>query len=210
MNPFLLHLISAPRQYKTKKKISQIESPRRLVVGESYPMDGWMVSNYEVFAKNFIDVTKKFAESSSISNIYADNVIEHLDASSGELFLQNAFEALVPGGSIRLVTPDCLAISKAYIAHDLQKVSDVRTEMSQHNLKIDEPIDLLHVTFCAFGHDRGRIYDENTLTALLKKVGFNQVERFSTSTSNTPIYRNMEKRVGDSSKWSQLCLEAVK
>ena len=179
-------------------------------MGESYPMDGWIISNYQVLAKNFLDVTKRFAESSSISNIYADNVIEHLDLDSARLFMQNAFDSLLTDGSIRVVTPDCLAMANAYIQQDEKKVKQVSVDLQQHNLKIDEPIDLLHVTFAAFGHHLGRIYDENTLTSILINAGFSSVERFPTSKSNNPVFQNLEKRTGGSLDWSQLCLEARK
>jgi predicted SAM-dependent methyltransferase len=209
-NKALIALVSPIRQKRTIRKISRLKSPRRLVVGESYPMDGWIISNYQVLAKNFLDITKKFAGSGSISNIYADNVIEHLELDSARLFMKNAFDSLLPGGSIRLVTPDCLAMAHAYIQKDLQKVKQVATDLKQHGLKIDEPIDLLHETFAAFGHHIGRIYDEDTLTSLLLSAGFSSVERFPTSKSNNPVFQNLEKRVGDSLDWSQLCLEARK
>ena len=209
-NKTLLYIFSGMRQNKTIKDISKAKSPRRLVVGESYPMNGWIVTNYQLLAKNFIDVKKKFAESSSLSNIYADNVIEHLDLESAQIFLKNAYDALTADGWIRLATPDCLAISKAYIENDLQKVSEFGKDLKQHNLKIDEPIDLLHVTFCAFGHAKGRIYDEQTLTGLLRWAGFRHIERFSPSESSNPIFRNLEKRTGVSDYWSQMCLEAKK
>lgn len=209
-NKTLIALVSPIRQKRTMKKISKEKSPRRIIVGESYPMDGWIVSNYQVLARNFLDVTKRFADSNSISNIYADNVIEHLELNAARLFMQNAFDALLPGGSIRLVTPDCMAISNAYIQQDLQKVKEVAADLKQYKLKIDEPIDLLHVTFSSFGHHLGRIHDENTLTSLLTEAGFRIIERFPTSKSKNPIFQNLEKRVGDSLNWSQLCLEAVK
>ncbi len=209
-NKTMIALVSPYRQNRTIKKIAKSESPRRLIVGESYPKEGWLVSNYQVLAKNFLDVTKPFAQSNSISNIYADNVIEHLDLKAARLFLQNSFDALLSGGSIRLVTPDCLAISNAYIQQDQQKVEEVAFDLQQHNLKIDEPIDLLHVTFSAFGHHLGRIYDENTLAALLKNAGFRNIERHPTLKSSNPVFQNLEKRVGSSLDWSQLCMEATK
>ena len=82
--------------------------------------------------------------------------------------------------------------------------------LKQYKLKIDEPIDLLHVTFSSFGHHLGRIHDENTLTSLLTEAGFRIIERFPTSKSKNPVFQNLEKRVGSSLNWSQLCLEAVK
>ena len=209
-NKALITLASPIRQRSTIKKISKEKFPKRIIVGESYPMDGWVVSNYQVFARNFLDVTKCFAESNSISNIYADNVIEQLELDAARLFMQNAFDALLPGGSIRLITPDCMAISNAYIQQDLQKVKEVAADLQQYELKIDEPIDLLHVTFSSFGHHLGRIHDENTLTSLLTEAGFRIIERFPTSKSKNPVFQNLEKRVGSSLNWSQLCLEAVK
>jgi predicted SAM-dependent methyltransferase len=209
-NQTLIALVSPIRQKRTLKKISMCKSPRKLIVGESYPCDGWIITNYQVFAGNFLDVTKRFADSNSISNIYADNVIEHLDFDSAQLFMQNAYDAMLPGGSIRLATPDCFAIASAYIDQDQQKVKQVAIDLRQHNLKIDEPIDLLHVTFSAFGHHLGRIHDENTLTSLLMNAGFSNIERHLTSRSNNPIFQNLEKRFGSSLDWSQLCLEARK
>lgn len=209
-NKALISLVSSYRQKQTVKKLSRLQSPISLIVGESYPKKGWFVSNYQVLARNFLDVTKPFAHNDSVSFIYADNVIEHLDIVSARLFMQNAFEALIPGGAIRLVTPDCLAISNAYIQRDEQKVQQVATDLKQQNLKIDEPIDLLHVTFSAFGHHMGRIYDEDSLTSLLVNAGFKSIERHSTSKSKNPVFQNLEKRVGLSLDWSQLCLEATK
>lgn len=209
-NQTLITLVSPICQKRTIKKISILKSPRRLIVGESYPCDGWIVTNYQVFTRNFLDVTRKFAESKSISTIYADNVIEHLEFDSAQIFMQNAYDALLPGGSIRLATPDCLAMANAYIHQDQQKVNQVAIDLQQHNLKIDEPIDLLHVTFSAFGHHLGRIHDENTLTSLLVNAGFRNVERHLTSKSNNPIFQNLEKRSGSSLDWGQLCLEARK
>ena len=132
-NKTLIALVSPIRQKRTIKKISKEKSPRRIAVGESYPMDGWIVSNYQVLARNFLDVTKSFAESNSVSNIYADNVIEHLELDAARLFMQNAFDALLPGGSLRLVTPDCMAISNAYIQQDLKKSKKLQSTLNNIN-----------------------------------------------------------------------------
>jgi predicted SAM-dependent methyltransferase len=206
----LLNLVGPVRQMITIRKLAEINGNRKVIVGESYAKEGWLVSNYQVFAKNFIDITRRFAKNSSVTLIYADNVIEHLDAVSAKRFIQNSYNALIPGGRIRIVTPDCRAIANTYVQNDRLRFLQFVADLSQHKLRLEEPIDLLRVTFSEFGHSKGCIYDEESLTNLLESCGFSEVVKHSPSSSNVNEFRHLEKRVSPSDAWSQMCVEATK
>ena len=209
-NKYLLALVGPTRHRITHKRLSAANSPMKLLVGESYPRPGWFSSNYQVFALHFLDVRREFCKKNHLTYIYADNVIEHLTASAGHTFLQNSYNALEFGGKIRLATPDSYAITKAYLDKDKKKINQMSLDLKPHNLRIKVPIDLLHVTFHSFGHSKGRLYDEETLTASLKLAGFRKITRFSPGKSNDPLLMKLEKRNGISDSWSQLCIEAEK
>jgi predicted SAM-dependent methyltransferase len=209
-NKYLLALIGPTRHRITHKKLSALNSPLKLIVGESYRRPDWFISNYQVFALHFLDVRQEFCKKNHLTHIYADNVIEHLTASAGQTFLQNSYNALRVGGKLRLATPDSSAIAKAYLGKDKKKIKEMSLDLKHHNLTIREPIDLLHVTFHSFGHSKGRLYDQDTLIASLKLAGFRKISRFSPGKSNDPHLIKMEKRNGISDTWSQMCIEAEK
>jgi predicted SAM-dependent methyltransferase len=209
-NKYLLALIGPTRHRITHKRLSSANSPLKLIVGESYRKTGWFITNYQVFALHFLDVRREFCIKNHLTHIYADNVIEHLTASAGQTFLQNSYNALAVGGKLRLATPDSFAIAKAYLGKDKKKTNEMSRDLKSHNLKIKEPIDLLHVTFHSFGHSKGRLYDQETLTASLKLAGFRKIIRFSPGKSNDPLLIKLEKRNKISDSWSQLCIEAEK
>lgn len=111
---------------------------------------------------------------------------------------------------MRLATPDLEEISKRYLSRSQKDLEDFSRDLKQHNLEIHAHPDLLRITFTAFGHDKGFIYDFSTLKAQLEKVGFGAVAKFCPSESLTPDLMNLETRVGDSDCWSQMALEVIK
>lgn len=52
----------------------------------------------------------------SASVVYASHLFEHLSLKSAELFVNEAYRCLQPGGVIRIVVPDLYQIAKRYIA----------------------------------------------------------------------------------------------
>jgi predicted SAM-dependent methyltransferase len=206
----ILHFMVGFRHKITVRRIRRIKGPKRLIVGESYLRPGWFVTNYRVFCRNYLDATKPFAKEECVEFIYADNVIEHLNQVSGKDFMKNAYSSLMQGGRIRLATPNCEEIVRAYISEDSIKVSQMNLDFESHGIPLLDPIDMLHVTFAAFGHHKGRIYDPRTLSHLLREVGFKQIEFFQPGESNTPQLMNLEHRTKPSDTWGQMCIEAQK
>ena len=207
-SPILLR-ISAFRHYRTVSLIRSSSIPVQLRIGESFSFPGWISTNFQVITKNFLDATK-FYGTENCSAIFADNVIEHLDRRSGELLVKNAYEALMTGGILRITTPDLHSIVMKYVEGSTKDVQQFALDLKGHGLDIEVPSDLLRVTFSAFGHHKGIIYDFNSLKALLESVGFSKISKFSPGVSSSASLSNLETRVGESDKWSQMAVEATK
>ena len=197
------------RHYLTAYKIKNSVLPVRLRIGESRTFSGWLSTNYQVITKNFLDATK-FYGSECCEVIFADNVIEHLDRRSGELLVKNAYDALISGGILRITTPDLQSIVSKYLEGSADEVKQLAFDLKDHNLDIQRPSDLLRITFSAFGHHKGIIYDFNSLNELLESVGFFGAQKYPPGLSSTPNLCNLETRVGKSDVWSQMAIEVMK
>jgi predicted SAM-dependent methyltransferase len=197
------------RHHLSVLKIKSLKGPVRLCLGESRDLDGWLSTNYQFFAKNFLDATKYYG-SECCENIFADNVLEHLDRESGGLLVARAYDALSLGGVLRITTPDLNSIAVKYLEGAPEDVQQIAEDLVEHNLDIRLPSDLLRITYTAFGHHKGIIYDFKSLKFLLESVGFSNVTKFAPGLSSTPTLTNLESRVGKSDAWSQMAIEATK
>jgi predicted SAM-dependent methyltransferase len=208
----LLHLLFGPilNLFFRKKLLKKSSEELYLRVGESRKFDGWISSNKSIFTFNYLDLTKKSMPPNIIQGIYADNVIEHLNQEDTIKFLKNSLDLLVPGGKIRLATPDAETIIKAYLENDLEKLRQAQSVFAEHALEVSSHLDLLHVTFAEFGHEKGKIYDFSEISLLLKDIGFCNVNFCHSSESDDRRFRNLESRNGSFEKWAQMCIEAEK
>jgi predicted SAM-dependent methyltransferase len=207
-SPVLLHIFFV-RHYITVRKIRNSISPVWLRIGESRTFSGWVSTNYQVITRNFLDATK-FYGSECCEVIFADNVIEHLDKRSGELLVKNAYNSLISGGILRITTPDLESIVNKYLEGSADEVKQLASDLEEHNLDIQRPSDLLRITFSAFGHHKGIIYDFNSMNELLESVGFSGVKKYTPGVSSKSNLHNLESRVGKSDMWSQMAIEATK
>jgi len=179
-------------------------------VGESRDFEGWISTNYQVLVRNFLDGRRHLTGVSNIRLVYLDNVIEHLPKEDGIEMLKNLFFAMESRGVIRLATPDLESICNKYLTYDSKYVDELQQDMKAHGLAVNAMPDLLRVTYCAFGHEKGFIYDFDTLRIVLESTGFIDVELFRPGISSRSELRGLESRTGRSDQWSQMCIEAVK
>jgi len=206
--PILLR-ISSFRHYRTTKLIMTSAAPVQLRIGESHNFPDWISTNYQVLSKKFLDATKFYGRE-CCSSIFADNVIEHLGRGPGGLLVKNAYEALIPGGILRITTPDLHSIAMKYTDGSTKYVEQFALDLKEHQLDIQSPSDLLRITFSAFGHHKGIIYDYDSLKILLESAGFCKVLKYSPGTSSSANLSNLETRVSESDMWSQMAVEATK
>jgi len=197
------------RHQLTARRISSHGGALKLRVGESRKFKGWLSSNYQVFTRNFLDATKPFGNG-ICAYIFADNVIEHLSYDKGEYLIRNCYSALKPGGMIRITTPNLGEIVHRYMNKSENDLIDFSRDLESHRLEVKTFPDLLRTTFTAFGHHKGFIYDQETLTKLLEECGFREVSFHRPCESLNPDLRNLESRSSSSDLWSQMAIEAKK
>jgi predicted SAM-dependent methyltransferase len=209
-NKALLKVTSRVRHKLTMRYLGRVTEPFRLRLGESRKFEGWISTNYQVFCRHLLDATRPFKVRPGASFIVIDNVIEHLPLSKGISMLENIFDCLNPGGVLRIATPNLKNIALMYLNPNFLEIENFKKDFIAHGIEIRYPADLLKATFNHFGHQTGYIYDEDTLSQILTDLGFIDIKPHLPGESDIPALQLIESRVGNSDKWGQLCLEAMK
>ena len=209
-NEVLLRLGGQIRHNSTRRRIMKMTGEKKVMLGESTRYEGWISTNLQFLTRNYLDATKEMADQGSVNYFYADNVIEHLPVQAGMAMISKVFDALAPGGVVRIATPDGEAVCKAYLAGDSRSVEEFAVSLNDFGYSVTQPIDLVRFTFCAFGHSEGYIYDFETLSKIMTEVGFIKIRKYRPGNSEILVLQNLEKRTGAGDFWSQMCIEAVK
>lgn len=139
----------------------------------------------------------------SASAIYASHVLEHLYVEEAQQAIREAYRVLVPGGVIRVVVPDLSAIVQEYIdlsarGQALQD-SDLRPA-DQFNQKLlmrwpsPKASKSLYRVYGAWQdfHSHKWMYDLDSLTHLLRREGFVEVEGKSCHESRMEDIKSVE------------------
>ncbi len=112
--------------------------------------------------------------------IFTEHVFEHIDAEFRLPVLRELLRVLQPGGTLRIVVPDCELFANAYIRHD---IAWFETALGWPAVGAEG----LNNVFTLHTH---RVIDDwESLSAALQKAGFSYVERSSFNASAIPELR---------------------
>jgi SAM-dependent methyltransferase len=157
----------------------------------------------------YMDGTRPWRfEDESLSYVYADNMIEHVPLSGARTFLAEAYRCLLPGGTIRIVTPDVRHHVELYLAGRESVDSEIAGVYRAIGVVVEHPIDLLRTPIGEFGHHAGYVYDFETLDFEVQRAGFGAARRFPISESDDPFLAGLEVRSAEGP--AQLVIEATK
>jgi hypothetical protein len=191
------------------RSLRSAERPLKVEIGGLHQRDGWVVTNVNAVARNYLDATSRWPlEDGSVSHVYADNVIEHLPLAAGRAMLAEAYRCLQPGGVIRLITPDIRAHVELYLAGDASVDGAIASYYRELGLVVEHPVDLLRVPIGQFGHHEGYVYDFDTLDHELKRAGFHSPTRCPVGTSEHPELAGLDQRAHEGG--AQIAVEALR
>jgi len=198
-------------EWRFRKAARSAHGPLLVSTGAgSRKLEGWLNTDVSWRASLYLDLTKPWpVPPVSVARIYADNVIEHFPLLVARRVLQYAFDALEPGGRIRLATPDVEGTARAYL-NDPDLTTRHLERHRQFGYDVHYPVDLLRVTFSECGHHTGFCYDWHALSKELYRAGFLDVERFAPGESNDTLLKNLELRTAPTEVATSLITEARK
>jgi predicted SAM-dependent methyltransferase len=192
--------------------------PHCLNIGASgAPIQGWLNVDLSVTDNIvFLDATRRFPfDDYSFDYIFTEHMIEHLDFNEGRNFLKECYRVLLPGGKIRIATPDLLFLMDLY--------RPMRTELQDRYIRqtVDEyfpdarlyqPCLVINNFVRNWGHSF--IYDSATLEAVLLGAGFIKVTSCTPGDSLDNHLQGLERHgmfIGDDfNRLETLVLEAIR
>jgi len=119
---FIRQLINVMRLWKEKTRVRrQVRQHRenlRIIVGAaSTQQDGWINTNYPVLDLTDGTTFSVLFAQNRVQVFLAEHVWEHLTPQQAVAACRNCYEALAPGGYLRMAVPDGLNPDPAYIDH---------------------------------------------------------------------------------------------
>jgi len=172
------------------------EPTKRLQVGAGgMNLKGWLNSDIEpTKGQVYLDAGAPFPfPDKTFKYIYAEQLIEHLTYPQAQVFVRESFRVLVPGGRLRLATPDLLLLIALFNQDKTptqQKVLDFEGRLN-HFPKTPLPET---AWFNLLNHGWGHqfLYDPQTLRATLEEAGFKPVTAVKLGESDAPDLQNIE------------------
>jgi predicted SAM-dependent methyltransferase len=112
--------------------------------------------------------------------VFTEHVFEHIDTDFRLPVLREILRVLQPGGTLRIVVPDCEQFVDAYIRHDT----------AWFQTALGSPVSGAEGLNTVFTMHTHRVIDDfESLSETLQKVGFSHVERSSFNASAIPELR---------------------
>jgi len=125
------------------------------------------------------DVTKPFPIQDNIVDlVFSSHLLEHLSREEGYAFLQECHRILKTGGIIRLSVPDSKKITKDYVDGKIRDHRFINTGVSDAD---DDALAYYNLLLAS----HKTVYDEESLKAILAKIGFKNIEKSTPFTSRS-------------------------
>jgi predicted SAM-dependent methyltransferase len=132
----------------------------------------------------------------SVGLIYSEHFIEHVPLEAGQRLLGECHRVLIPGGHIRISTPNMRVLAENYL-------NGTNIEMEHANWFPATPCQAINEGVRNWGHQF--LYDEPELRSSLEKAGFGEIETQKWRESSVPELRGLETRPD----FGDLIIEAV-
>lgn len=169
-------------------------------------LKGWLNTDIEPGdGLAYLDATKRFPfEDGSIHYLFSEHVIEHLTYEEGKMMIAEAYRVLVPGGRVRVSTPDLMqfiALFDEQPSDEARAYIDGKRSWHQWPKQPKAATIILNLQMSSWGHKF--MYDFETLAAALTGAGFQNPQEFQENISDEEHLRDLEERdTGVNVRWS--------
>jgi predicted SAM-dependent methyltransferase len=200
------------RARRVQRYLATAQEPRLQIGAGGVHLPGWLNSDL-ISGDIHVDLGRRFPfADATFAHVFGEHVIEHLGDGAGERLLRELRRVLRPGGVLRLTTPDLRKLIALYedrnpvIGRDDYLAFLAELTGRPH----DRPAQLVNTLMRGWGHRY--VYDEDDLTARLRRAGFDPVVRREPGESDHPALRSVERHGG--AEWvnraEAMCLEATR
>jgi predicted SAM-dependent methyltransferase len=122
----------------------------------------------------------------SCKGIHAEHFFEHLDHEKERMrFLRECKRSLQPGGVLRIIVPDAKLYIEGYMSPGWDQLQSITCGRDDPVVAFRTKMDVLNQIFLQ-GHEHFGGYDEESLTLVLTRAGFSNIERHVFGTGAFP------------------------
>lgn len=164
------------------------ESMKKLHLGcgTNYIKEWINIDRDSKIADKRADLTKGLPYSgNTVSYIYSEHFIEHLYYEEFRRLLFECYRVLVPGGVIRISTPDLKFVVDCYITNNLEGCKE-------HAWCPETACRMINDCFSRWGHKY--VYDKEELALCLRGAGFSDIKLCKWKQSDHAEFFNIESR----------------
>ena len=171
---------------------------KRLQIGAgSSRRAGWLNTDIEPGdGLAFLDATERFPlNDDSFQYVASEHVIEHLTYDQGKVMIAESFRVLAPGGKVRIATPNLLRFIELFQPNKSEQTERfIAGKLAWHEWPKDpsSPAIILNLQMSSWGHKF--MYDPETLSGVLQRAGFQDVQQFELNESDDEHLRDIEAR----------------
>ena len=192
----LTDAVTARNATLIKRYMDNTAIPRLHIGCGKRQLPGWLNSDYFPTDPKIahLDATRKYPFSDeSLHYIYTEHMIEHVPYEKGVAMLRECYRTLIPGGRLRLATPDLQFLHDLYSAEktDLQK-NYIKWATDNHIEGHNGYKDTFVIN--NYVRDWGHlfIYDLSVLKTTLEEIGFKDIAKQKINRSVDPTLENLE------------------
>lgn len=171
-------------------------------------LSGWLNTDYDaaVRPEMVLDISKKLPfNDGEFDFIFNEHVIEHISQKEGYNFMKECLRILVPGGVLRIATPDIERI--AYFETDNYR-------LFQKHRGWGDGTKGCGLKAIIFNHGHQYVYSKTAMDSMLYGVGFTNIKFHDVGQSDHPELRGVEGHhgaIGDEfNRLETFCVEAQK
>jgi predicted SAM-dependent methyltransferase len=161
-----------------------------------WKIDGWINVDFDLESRPDVlaDLSSPLPFGAGVASfMHSEDFIDQLTLDQAAMFLRECHRVLVPGGVLRVLTPDLHQLAGLYLA-DPGRLRNMWSEFVGVPLSLDTAGEVFNLGMRFAGHTF--LYDAETLAALASKCGF-EATRVGYRQSQWPDLRDLDLRSPD-------------